>query len=131
MIKCEECKAMYVEETERSLKSRFKEHRSPSSTTSEATKYIHLEQPEHTMELDNADILTTESRWFERRVKEAIFIRALNTILNRDGGRNDLPPIWVNIIKKIMKAERSIGEGGGPITIATHNVPNNNARTTN
>ena len=44
------------------------------------------------MELDNSEILTTESRWFERGVKEAIFITALNPSLNRDGGRYNLPP---------------------------------------
>ena len=39
-IKCEECEARYVGETERSLKSRFNEHRRPSSTTSEVAKHI-------------------------------------------------------------------------------------------
>ena len=35
-------------------------------------------------------ILTTEPRWVERGVKEAIYIRALNASLNRDGGRYKL-----------------------------------------
>ena len=39
------------------------------------------------MELENTEILMTESRWFERGVKEAIYIRALNSSLNRDGGQ--------------------------------------------
>ena len=34
-IKCEECEVTYIGEMERSLKSRFNEHRRPSSTTSE------------------------------------------------------------------------------------------------
>ena len=114
-IKCEECEATYVGETERSLKSRFNEHRRPRSTTSMGSKHIHTDQLEHTVELDNTEILTTESRWFERGVKEAIFIRALNPSLNRDGGRYNLPPVWDNIIKKRVKAERSRrGGGGGP-----------------
>ena len=54
-------------------------------------------------------------RWFERGVKEAIFIRALNPSLNRDGGRYNLPPVWDNIIKNRVKAERPRrGGGGGP-----------------
>ena len=73
-IKCEECEATYVGETERSLKARFSEHRRPSSTTSEVAKHKHTDQPEHTEELDNTEILTTEPRWFERGVKEAIYI---------------------------------------------------------
>ena len=60
------------------------------------------------MELDNTENpgLKTEPRWFERGVKEAIFIRALDPRLNRDGGRYNLPPVWNNIIKKRVKAER-------------------------
>ena len=71
-IKCEECEAMYVGDTERSLQSRLNEHRRPSSTSSEVAKHIHTDQPEHTVELDNTEILTTEPRWFEIGVKEAI-----------------------------------------------------------
>ena len=73
-IKCEECEATYVGETERSLKSRFNEHRRLSSTTLEVAKHIHLEQPEHSVELENMEILAAECRWFERGVKEAIYI---------------------------------------------------------
>ena len=111
-IKSEECEATYIGKTERSLKSRFNEHRRPSSTTSEVSKHIHIEYPEHSVELENTKILTTESRWFERGVKEAIYIRALNPSLNRDGGRYNLPPVWDNIIKKRVKADRL--RRGGP-----------------
>ena len=92
-IKCEECEATHVGEMERSLNSRFNEHRRPSSTTSEVSKHIHIEHPEHSVELENTEILTTESRWFERGVKETIYIRALNPSLNRHGGRYNLPPV--------------------------------------
>ena len=90
-IKCEEYDAVYVGKTERSLKARFSEHRRPSSTTSEVSKHIHVDHPQHSVELDNTEVLTTEPRWFERGVKEAIYIRALNPSLNRDGGRYNLP----------------------------------------
>ena len=39
-IECEEFEATYIGETERSLKSRFNEHRRPSSTTSEVSKAV-------------------------------------------------------------------------------------------
>ena len=99
-IRCEECETTYVGETERFLKSRFNKRRRPSSTTSHVAKHTHLEQPEHSVELKNTESLTTESSWFERGVKEAIYIRALNPSLNRDGRRCNLPPAWENIIKK-------------------------------
>ena len=68
------------------------------------------------MQLENTEVFTTEPRWFERGVKEAIYIRALNPSLNRDGGRFILPPVWDNIIKKKVKADRPEegGGGGGP-----------------
>ena len=91
-IKCEVCEAVHVGETDRSLHSRFNKLQRSSSTTSEVTKHIHVEQPHHSVELDNTEFLKTESRWFERVGKEAIYIRALNPSLNRDGGRYNVPP---------------------------------------
>ena len=82
----------YVGETENSLKARFGEHRRPSSTTSEVSKHIHTDSPDHTITLENMKILAVEHKWFERGVKEAIHIRALKSSLNRDGGRYNLPP---------------------------------------
>ena len=124
-IKCEECEATYIGETERSLKSRFNEHRRPSSTISEISKHIHIEHPEHSVELENTEILTTESRWFERGVKEAIYIRALNASLNRDGGRYNLPAVWDNIIKKRLKADRPRRGGGGRFRHHAHRLHDN------
>ena len=99
-IKCEDCDASYVGETERSLKARFSEHRRPSTVSSEVSKHIHTDQPNHNIKLDNTKILSVESKWFDRGVKETIYIRARNPSLNKDGGRYNLPPIWTNIIKK-------------------------------
>ena len=80
------------------------------------------------MELENTEILTTESRWFERGVKEAISIRALNPSLDRDGGRNNFPPVWDNILKKRVKADRPRrGGGGGGHRFCHHtHLPHNN-----
>ena len=122
-IKCEECDAVYIGETERSLKARFSEHRRPSSTTSEVSKHIHVDHPQHSVELENTEVLTTEPRWFKKGVKAAIYIRALNPSLNRGGGRYNLPPVWDNIIKKRVKAEAE--EAGGLVIIVSHSVPDN------
>ena len=68
-IKCEQCDAVYVGETERSLKAKFSEQRRASSTTSEVSKHIRLDHAQHSVELENTEVLTTEPRWFERGVK--------------------------------------------------------------
>ena len=59
-----------------------------------------------------------------RGVKEAIYIRALNPSLNRDGGRYNLPPVWDNIIKKRVKADRP-RRGGGLVITVSYSVPDN------
>ena len=73
--------------------------------TSEVAKKNHVDHPQHSMELENTEMLMTESRWFEREVSEAKYIRALNPSLNRDQGKYNLPPVWDNI-KRRVKADR-------------------------
>ena len=46
------------------------EHRRPSWTNSEVSEDIYVDHPQHSVELENTEILTTEPRWFERGVKE-------------------------------------------------------------
>ena len=89
-----QCKESYIGETERSLKTRFLEHRRPSSTSSEVSQHIHIESPGHSVNLDKVDILDKDTRWFERGVKEAIYIRAYQPSLNKDGGRYRLPRVY-------------------------------------
>ena len=112
-ISCEECDATYVDETERSLKARFGEHRRPSSTTSKVSKHIHTDNPNHNITLENTKILSVEHKWFERGVKEAIYIRAMNPSLNRDGGCYNMPPVWNNIIKERVTDGTGTTNGGG------------------
>ena len=99
-IPCSSREADYVGETERSLKTRFDEHRRPSSSTSEVSRHIHTDCKGHTVHIEEAKILTVEPKWFERGVKEAIYIRALHPSLNRDGGRYNLLPVHNNMIMR-------------------------------
>ena len=46
-ITCDDCDATYVGETERSLKTRFLEHRRKSSVGSEVSQHVHMDRPEH------------------------------------------------------------------------------------
>ncbi|KAI8478870.1 Ubiquitin-like modifier-activating enzyme 6 [Branchiostoma belcheri] len=47
---------------------------------------FHIESPGHTVDLEGVRILDTEQDYFKRGIKEAIYIRALQPSLNRDGG---------------------------------------------
>ncbi|KAI8502540.1 hypothetical protein Bbelb_201280, partial [Branchiostoma belcheri] len=46
------CEESYIGETERSLGTRFLEHKRPSSLSSEVSQHIHIESPGHTVSLD-------------------------------------------------------------------------------
>ena len=93
-----QCTESYINETERSLKTRFLEHRSPSSTSSEVSQHIHIESPDHHVELEEVKILDREQRYFERGVKEAIYIRVNQPSLNKDWGWYKLPRVYDPIL---------------------------------
>ena len=52
--------------------------------------------------------LTVEPEWFERGVKEAIYIRLKGPALNRDGGRYNLPSV-----RDKRRTGRVVGGGAG------------------
>ena len=90
MFPVRSCEAHYIGETERSLKSQFDKLKRPSSIVSEVSRDIHKSNPDHTISMENARILTTETcRWFERGIKEELYSCAYRPTLNRDGGRSD------------------------------------------
>ena len=93
------CKEFYIGETVSSLKTRFLEHKRPSSTSSEVSNYIHFESPGHHIDLDEVKILDREPCWFERGVKEAIYIKVNKPTLNKDGGRYKLPGVYESILR--------------------------------
>ena len=66
----------------------------PSSTKSEVSQHIHIESPGHSVDLKKVKLLDKDDRWFERGVKEAIYIRAYKPSLNKDGGRYRLPRVY-------------------------------------
>ncbi len=94
-----DCDSEYIGETERTLKARFAEHRRPSTTSSEVSKHIHQDCPGHRVAMDDVKILDREPKWFERGVKEAIYIRTRRPDLNRDGGRYQLPHLWDRLLQ--------------------------------
>ncbi len=72
-IPCDTCESSYIGETERSLKSRFKD----------------IE--DHQVDIERVKILAVEPGWFEWGVREAIYIRTEQPSLNKDGGHYNLP----------------------------------------
>ena len=97
------CSEFYIGETDRSLWTRFLEHKRPSSATkSEVAQHLFTER--HQVDFKDTKVLDREPRWFERGVREAIYIRAQEPTLNRNQGRYLLPTVWNRIVHTHIKS---------------------------
>ena len=93
-----QCPESYIGETERLLNTRFNEHKRRSNTSSEVSQHLYIDSPGHHVDFDKVKVLDRDTRWFERGVKEAIYIRAAQPSLNKDGGRHRLPRVYDPIL---------------------------------
>ena len=62
------------------------QHRRSNSSDPTSAVYSHLKEKTHSFEDNNVKILDREDRWFERGVKEAIYVKIEKPSLNRRGG---------------------------------------------
>ena len=83
-----------IGETKRKLSQRFKEH-----TNLDKPRGVgdHCQATGHSVSMKNTEILTRESNWHNRKVKEAIYIKQRAPSMNRDQGYH-LPAIYNQII---------------------------------
>ena len=101
-IECNECEEAYIGETERQMGKRLTEHKRKTSAVQE-----HMEDKGHHPEKVKVTVVDKDDRWFERGVKEAVYIRARSPSLNRDQGRHTLPPIYNSLIKSCDRVSSS------------------------
>ena len=95
------CSEFYIGETERSLWTRFSEHKRPSSVgKSEIADHLHKDTRGHNIDFKSTKVLDREPRWFERGIRESIYIRAYKPTLNRNAGRYTLPAVWNRLIEQ-------------------------------
>ena len=80
----------YIGETRRPLSQRFKEHTNLDKPTGVGD---HCRATGHSVSTKNTTILTRESNWHKRKVKEAIYIRQRAPTMNIDQGYH-LPAIY-------------------------------------
>ena len=62
----EECKETSIGETERIFKARFLEHKRTSCASSEVSRHINKDKPEHDVHIDEARIVDRDPDWFTR-----------------------------------------------------------------
>jgi len=94
-IKCKGCNKSYIGETGRDMKIRVKEHIADVRHNRMDTSAIasHNIKTGHAIDFDSANIINKEPRYFPRKFKEGLLIRALPLNMNLDEGMN-ISPIW-------------------------------------
>ena len=95
-VQCnEECEDFYIGETKQPLHKRMAQHRRANSSGPDSAVHLHIKEKAHSFDDNNVQILDREDRWFERGVKEAIYVKVEKPSLNRGGGlRYQLSPIY-------------------------------------
>ena len=121
------CTDCYIGETSQPLRKRFQQHTSGSSVSA---VFDHLKASGHKTDLEEVKIIDRETRWFERGVKEAIWVRAENPSLNRSGGvRIKLSHAWDRTIRTLPRKLTSsltsddVTSGESPESRSTTSVP--------
>ncbi|XP_054645213.1 uncharacterized protein LOC129188546 [Dunckerocampus dactyliophorus] len=98
--KDEECKEHYIGETQQMLQKRLYQHRRDNASGPQSAVHLHLKATNHSFQDSEVKILAKENRWFERGVKEAIFVKQQNPSLNRNGGlRFNLDPVFSRLLR--------------------------------
>ena len=113
-INCRDCDSFYLGESSRQLTIRLAEHHKSNrdgdqkSATSE-----HVIKTGHCMDFENTEVIDCDTRYYQRKIKEAIWIRTHKPQINRDVGVN-LSHIFDPILK--------LPNGVPPATISKGNV---------
>ncbi|XP_062849575.1 uncharacterized protein LOC134311850 [Trichomycterus rosablanca] len=106
-VRCrEDCRELYIGETKQPLAKRMAQHRRSTSSGQDSAVYTHLQASGHSFNDEDVQILDKEERWFERGVKEAIYVKRERPSLNRGGGlRVHLSPSYnaVGAVQAILE----------------------------
>ena len=105
-IQCKDtdCVDSYIGETKQTLNKRMYQHRRPSTGAGDSAVYLHQNAKDHSFVNEDVVILDREHRWYERGVKEAIYVNVEQPSLNKGGGlRHNLAGAYTSVINKIPK----------------------------
>ena len=88
-LECGNCDNTYIGETERKLSKRLADHKRANNPS---PVQHHLSTTGHS--LNEEKVLARDPRWFQRGVKESIYIRTHHPSLNQDEGRHHLSRVY-------------------------------------
>ena len=97
---------MQMSESARSATIRNAEHFSTSQSAPGLYKSAimqHAADAHHHFRSDDLRVVSRESDWHKRGIRESVFIRALSPSLNRNEGRHTLPHCYDSLLKQAIK----------------------------
>ena len=107
-ISCSEgCSDQYIGETKQPLHKRMAQHRRANTSGMDSAVFLHLKKEGHSFQDENVRILDREERWFERGVKEAIYVKVARPSLNRGGGLRFQLPSTYNAVFSQLRTKHS------------------------
>ena len=75
-VQCsQDCTDLYIGETKQPLPKPTAIDRRVNSSGQDSAVHLHLKKKNHSFEDSSVNILSREDRWFERRVKESIYVK--------------------------------------------------------
>ena len=98
------CEETCIGETKQTLGKHMYQHRRASTSgCGDSAVYSHLNSANHSFDNKDVIILDRESRWFERGVKEALYVKCEQPSLNK-GGRGRGPT--VQLLRRSLNVSR-------------------------
>ena len=65
----------YIGKTKQPFNKHMAQHRRANSSGMDSAVFLHLKKEGHSFQDENVQILDREEQWFERGVKEAIYVK--------------------------------------------------------
>ena len=86
-----------------------------NSSGRDSTFHFHLKENNHSFEENNVNILAKENRWFERGVKESIYVKLEQRSLNRGVGlQHYLSPTYNTVLSSLPRQLNNYSHLGSP-----------------
>jgi len=101
-INCANCPGTYIGETKQKLKNRISQHQYDINNNKESTALAtHVKNSKHKVNLENVEILETESNTNRRKMLEAIHISKNKNSINYKEDAKEINKFYNNILKEI------------------------------
>jgi len=107
-LTCNDCDTCYIGETRRDFKTRLKEHEADirhNRILTSAVALHYAEFPDHSINKKESSLIEIESRNFQRKYKESLYIRSMPQKMNLDNGIQ-IHDNWSSLLIPLLKSPK-------------------------